>query len=440
MVLPEIEPPIRGVPVEPVLPPQDQIGQNALAAIPPQRMLQTPEMPVVPERDSYNGELPEAAPDRTGIQRYWPTMRAAQGEADQRALVEPGEQYRAYERIRDERPVAKKGWGGRILAALKGIGYSGNLAGGIVGAVSPQTIRDYEHRNMDIPQALERAEVEQREQARQLGAGGRMADLTGMNPWTGEPTETARYRQAQEAETQTRNRMVNEDRDLARQDRVQAAKERAAATAVQRAALMKQPVPVDAVKGTSLEALGGVVPPEKSTTPHWVQDVNGTWVDVNAVKGPVQGRVPRDPNEMTPYQIQSDKRAQDREDRAERTEQRKAVSEAGVTLNRAQGAINAARNVRRIGDESDESFAARRDQLWATALAEVQQAVEAHPDLLEGGEGQGGFPYIKKKAAASRGGSQKDPRVGKTYSGKDGKRYRVTGIDRDGDPIAVEVP
>src|SRR6266404_854826 len=332
---------------------------------------------------------------------HWVSPRAAQGEADERSLVEPGAQYRAYEKVRDTRPEARQGSWGHLLAAGKGFVYGG-LPGAAIGASSPQSIRDYEWRTKDIPRAEEAANIERGEEGRELAAGHTVAGMTGVDPWTGQPTEIARERTLNEglrtdaqAERTHQNRIGNADRE-------QVARERVAATAVQRAVMMRQKVPMAAVKGTSLEAYGDMVPPDKTVVPHWAQDANGMWVDLNSAKGPVQGKVSRDPNEMTPYQRASDARANDREDRADRRdaanaskEDERAKDHAEATRKQAQGKIEKYNRVRvqqnpRATPEQVET--ARRE-----ALAAAEEAEASHPDLLEGAEGTNGVPYVKWK-------------------------------------------
>jgi hypothetical protein len=64
-------------------------------------------------------------------------------------------------------------------------------------------------------------------------------------------------------------------------------------------------------------------------------------------------------------------------------------------LNRAQAAINKARELDARSPNSPRAKAA-----WESARAVVGQAVSAHPGLLEGGEGAGGYPFIKPAAQA----------------------------------------
>ena len=368
--------------------PLDQIGQNAVAAIPTSRML-TPE-PTIASLEP----LPEATPDRTGIGRYYPSMRAAQGEAEQQALVEPGEQYQAYERMRDTRPEAKKGFKGRLLAALKGIGYSGNLAGGIVGAFSPQTIRDYEWRNRDIPEALERAQIEQGEQARQLSAGGRMADLTGMNPWTGEPTEAAQERTARREDTQSYRRMVDQDRDAARQNQAIAMAIRAQAEWDARHPGEPYPEHVTrALPNLVGERAPKSVKPQKAyvqtkTGPDGVEyglTAEGQWEPMATREG--QPFKPFQRSELTPNERAT-------QERFELNERQQGWSDARKAFDDVQKAINEAKTLRGLRNEPLDELKARQEEAWNAALALADQAIAAYPEYMKAGPRQRGFADI----------------------------------------------
>lgn len=105
---------------------------------------------------------------------------------------------------------------------------------------------------------------------------------------------------------------------------------------------------------------------------------------------------------------------------------------ARLLMQDAQKAIDKARET---NDENDKQ----------TALNKAQQAAESFPNELEGGAGDGGWAYIKPKAKATvsapavKGGP--DPRIGKEFIGRDGKRYRVQSIDpKDGQPILIPIP
>jgi len=105
---------------------------------------------------------------------------------------------------------------------------------------------------------------------------------------------------------------------------------------------------------------------------------------------------------------------------------------AEKTLNKTQAAIDAVKSPDAKDIRSDK-------ERFDAAMNAVKLAVAAHPGEIEGGvDKESGWPYIKRKeggAKAAAGGSSKDPRIGRTATRRDGTKVRVTGIDKDGDPI-----
>lgn len=302
-------------------------------------------------------------------------------------------------------------------------GLGGAIAGAFGGGITPQGASDARYRLFQQPQYQRDAAFADKELGAQEDLARDIGRRTGFDPMTGqELPEMEMRRQDQELRrmqmegAQQGREWANEDRGLNRQDRAQASKERMAAVAVQRAAMLGQPVPEDAVAGTSMEAFKGMVPPPKTQTPSWHQDDQGNWVDLNAQGGPrnsgVRGRVP---GEMTEAQRMSEARGERREDRADQREERAATRdeerrsrEAEVALGSAQRSINAARQMSAHPQATPE----QKQQAWDDAAAAVEQAMTSHPEMLEGGAdvGEGKYPYIKwlggKKPSASAGRKQ----------------------------------
>lgn len=205
-------------------------------------------------------ELPAATPDRTGIQRYWPTMRAATGEAQESALVQPGEAWKQYEQVAANKPEARKGFVGWLAGMGKGLAYGG-VGGAVLGGISPQTIRDYEWQQRDIPRAYQRAQIERVGQDKQLEAGHKVAALTGVDPWTQQPTEQARERQQRQDSTDEYRQQGMFERARAIENRGQEFRETAAKNHVQIAQASGTPVDPKVVAGTTMEPFAGKVLP-----------------------------------------------------------------------------------------------------------------------------------------------------------------------------------
>src|SRR3977135_80094 len=95
-----------------------------------------------------------------------------------------------------------------------------------------------------------------------------------------------------------------------------------------------------------MEPFGGkVLPRANAENKHWAQDITGQYVDLNAASGPVQGKVPRDPNDVTPAQVFHENMENKRFDASTAREQRKEQSAAENAMRRAQNAINSARSL-----------------------------------------------------------------------------------------------
>jgi hypothetical protein len=82
---------------------------------------------------------------------------------------------------------------------------------------------------------------------------------------------------------------------------------------------------------------------------------------------------------------------------------------------------------------------------WKAARIATQQAAQAYPDAIEAGTDANGYPYVKPKARVARSSvvpaaAAADPRVGKVFTAKDGKRYRIQSIGPDGQPIGTLEP
>ena len=225
--------------------------------------------------------------------------------------------------------------------------------------------------------------------------------LSGMNPYTGQPTETARSGDEAQKQREFYQGQTLQDRDETRSLREREMREQAAKNHVALAQSSGLPVDPMIVKGTTMEPFAGkILPRTTGQGPAWHQDEAGNWVDLNAAGGPrasgVKGRVPG--QEMTAWQVASDKRAQDAAERADAREARAAASEeektnrlAEVALSQAQAAINKAKMVSAHPNATPE----QKQEAWDAALALADQAIGSHPDLLEAGPREGGFADIR---------------------------------------------
>jgi len=316
---------------------------------------------------------------------------------DEAALIQPGPQQSAYEQVAANRPIAKGGFWGHVLGGLKGLGYGG-VVGAIEGAASPQRVRDYEYYHRDLPRAYSTAQAERAQQDAQLKAGHAREVETGLNPWTGEPTLPAQQHQESQAWRKYYQGESLANRAQAVDQRGQEFREQAAKNHVAIAQSSGQPVDPNVVKGTTMEPYAGKVLPRAGTDkPEFVGGGRMMWDPVQHKLVPTPGgeTLPplRDPTEVTPAQRFSEDMQNKRFDAQTQREQQKEANLAETKMKQAQNAINAARTLSGKPNIPQDEI----DKAWQNAHAAVNETVSSHPDLLEGGPGEGGYPYIQWK-------------------------------------------
>jgi len=145
-----------------------------------------------------------------------------------------------------------------------GQGIGGALAGAIAGGASPKMLENTDYAVRRMPQYQEEADQYNKELGQRELLADRVGNRVGFDPISGLETPEREDRRENRKIRRMQMENLDEDRDLRRSEREKQDRERVAATAVERAALMKQPVPLAAVKGTSLEAWGGQTPPAKT--------------------------------------------------------------------------------------------------------------------------------------------------------------------------------
>lgn len=116
----------------------------------------------------------------------------------------------------DEPP--RHGLWNKTKHVLGGIGKGfmlGGLGGAIAGGISPGTADRAVYRGIERPRLQAEADRERQLQQQQLGDVIRVGEQTGTD-LSGQPNAVTRHRLATEAETASRNRMMDENRDMDR--------------------------------------------------------------------------------------------------------------------------------------------------------------------------------------------------------------------------------
>lgn len=203
------------------------------------------------------------------------------------AMIEQGVSPQQYDYLHPETPRAEPVYPerrevkrGGFLGTLKHIGrgalqgvalgssaaggggaIGGAIAGAIHGGVSPQSVENVDRRINRIPAYESDKASYDRDVANREMIAGRIAGRTGFDPVSGAETPQAENQR----ESRDIRRMQAEDladyRAGREEDRDQANRERVARSAVLEAKRMGRPVPLAAVKGTSLEEFGGQMAP-----------------------------------------------------------------------------------------------------------------------------------------------------------------------------------
>jgi hypothetical protein len=356
-----------------------QIGRNALAAIPQLDMTRQTAPP------EMSAALPEAAPSRINL----PTSDPVQ--LDYQQAMEPEIVRTKAQRMVEKGPPRHEDIHKGKLGRLKDILMSG-LESGFnplvmtrVG-IDPQLYHDRTYRE-ELEPLLQRAEVEDQTRNAALAKRMKVAEALGYDPVRGShyPTEMARHRMTVEEQNRintenlkTNREQMNIDRDLGRERLTREDREQAAKSHVEAARRFRKPVDPATVRGTTMEPFAGAVPPEEALTPYQKESL----------------RLREEGNKRADA---ATTRAEEAQNRADRKEQQQEISRADTSLQTAQQAIN---NARKVSGGTAKEYAAPEQiaEAWANAVAAVQQAVAAHPDLLEaGGLGEGEYPYVKWK-------------------------------------------
>lgn len=235
--------------------------------------MSAPASTIVPDFDTV-GSLRTPAPDLPGdfrrTSRMDPNLQRA-------AMIDQGVAPDVYDSLHDpgnaypERKVVKRGGFLGTLehigrGALQGVALGGSspggmigraLAGAIHGGVSPQSVENVDRRVFRMPEY-------ERGAANREAMASRVAARTGFDPVSG--AETPQAENLREGRDIRRMQMegMAEDRQTRQDQRAQDSRERTARSAVIEAKRMGKPVPIAAVKGTSLEEFGGQMAPTTS--------------------------------------------------------------------------------------------------------------------------------------------------------------------------------
>lgn len=146
------------------------------------------------------------------------------------ADIAPGQRQQLLNKILNEDTSPHKGkvgWGERIVHGLKTFGLTtlitGNpflgAAAGVWGGADPNVYHRLKHSNVDVPRATADAAIENQGQVQDLHRAEQYGQFSGVDPYTGKQTETARDRTARLDETTWQHQHADADRDATREQR-----------------------------------------------------------------------------------------------------------------------------------------------------------------------------------------------------------------------------
>lgn len=311
--------------------------------------------------------------------------------------------------------------GHRLEHAGKGL-LLGGPGGAILGAISPRMVDRTEYEQRTLPQYNEQWKMQQGAMDAGIENRARMGGMTGIDPETGQPTETARHRMAIEKETAERNRAVNEDRDLTRRNSEVAMAIRAQAEWDLRHPGELYPEHVTrALPNLAGERAPKVLPKKAFVTTKMGEDgveygltPEGQWEPTATVGGALfkPGYKP-ERTELTP----GEKQAQTRFEQNERQQQQVRYE----TIQRELGRVKA---------EREKRAGARNAKGEFTASAEELAALDAQIADLEG-QAKANNPAKMAKRAAKQGARSSGPKVGDVVT-VGGKQVKIGKIYPDG--------
>lgn len=367
--------------------------------------------------------MPEMEPPPMPIRRMSDTLEGTVGEPPivRERMGVPYEPLKMREHETDE----PRGFWGNVKHRLEHAGKGllmGGVGGAALGAISPRMVDRTEHEQRVLPrynqqwgaenEAFNNAEINR----------SRRGVLTGIDPTTGQPTETARHRMIGEEQNKLNAESLRQNRTQMDEDR----DERRGLTA--RKAIQ------DEMEGYS--RMGMPVP----------EDVAARWG-----RPELTGKViPRATPEISPYQQarlrqseEASRRAEERENRADVREQRIQSQFAQNERQQQQRRFEGLRTKLNEKRTEREKRAGAVDRTTGKGVA-TQEELDALDKSIKKLEQQvhDNNPAKMAKRARKAGGQafSKDPRIGKTFRAPDGRRYKITGIDSDGEPIGTPTP
>jgi hypothetical protein len=345
--------------------------------------------------------------------------------------------------VRNEHPHR-----GGILGELKNIGkgallgmgmtggaggaggaLGGALVGAIAGGASPKALENADYTYNRMPRYQHEAELYNKELGQREVLADRIGNRVGFDPISGAETPGHEDRRLNRDIHRMQVEETTTNQELNRTEREKKDREQVAATAVERAALMRQPVPIASVRGTSLEAWGGQTPPPKPTAaPHFDATGKAVWDSTQGkwVQAPGAEVIPDKPDAGAAGRAQSERHWQEgnrRQDQKEAEARQEKANVAVTTFNNAKKeAERAAKEYRETLLSSQRQHvegAAKGEHITSPEkLAELEAKVKSSKEAMlnahravadnfgdqyETGADAKGNPYVKPKEGGPKG-------------------------------------